>query len=571
MPTLAEIDAEIARRQSQPSLADIDAEIARRKAAKTKESVSDIYSRILGSVKGGFLNDAGNVAMEAMTAVNRGAVGLLDIIPNQLNNITELAGQGRPAPNISETFPGAVTGDYMEPGLARDAIQTGGEFIAPGGAAGSALRGAAKALPQIATAGESMLPAITRQLGASTPAMDVVGAGLSGIGLEGGGELGEAVAGEKGRAVGEVIGSMAAPLAAAKILPKISPKQAFIKARKLGYRVPPSMAKPTKAQELAEGLSGPVPLKQKMSLVNQKVTNNLIKKEIGYPKGTPLSQEGLEAVRADAGKVYGRAKKLGNMAVDDVFEQDLARIGQEGTAMAKEFPEMMKKDVADMVKGFTGKKQISSEAIVDTVKQLRADATVGFRSQDPGTQAMAKASSKVAGALEDLMERNLATKKVGSEFLKKFKAARQRIAKTYTIEKALKGEDVDAVTLGRMLDKGKPLSGGIKDAAEFGQAFKPAAQVQPPQVTNFRPMELYAPVAAAAASGQPAWLAGMMARPALRALLTSKPYQNMLARVEPNAIKKIIAMPAKSQAGALSALLREFKSLTSTETAPGER
>lgn len=369
-----------------------------------------------------------------------------------------------------------------------------------------------------------------------------------------------------------MVGMMAAPgamtavgKAKAVIAPKIEASKAFMRAHQLGYKVPPVMAKPTKTQQGLEGTAGPVPTKQKASIFNQKVTNNLVKKELGYPKDTPLSPEGLNAVRAEAGKFYEQAKQLGSLKVDRAFNKDISNIARQGSAMSKEFPGMVKKDVLKMVQGFSNKKQISSEALVDVVKQLRADSSVGFKSQDPATLALAKANGKMANALESLMERNI--KAVKPEFLAEFKAARQKIAKTYTIEKVLKGENVDAVALGRQLDKGKPLSGTIKDVAEFGQNFKGAAQVNVPQQSNFRPMDLVAGFGAAVGAQNPTYLLIMGARPALRSTLLSKPYQNMLARVKPAAIKKVMKMPERAQAGAIAALLDEFNSLES-ETQP---
>lgn len=173
----------------------------------------------------------------------------------------------------------------------------------------------------------------------------------------------------------------------------------------------------------------------------------------------------------------------------------------------------------------------------------------------------------MANALEGLMERNIKT--VKPEFLTEFKAARQRIAKTYTVEKALKGENVDAVALGRLLDresKGKKLSGKIRDVAEFGQQFKGSAQVSPPQQTNFRPLEFAAPIGTAAATQNPAWLLAMGFRPALRTILLSKPYQKMMSRVKPEAIKRVAALPEKSQAAAMAVLLQEFQSQGNTSS-----
>ena len=359
-----------------------------------------------------------------------------------------------------------------------------------------------------------------------------------------------------------MVGMMAAPagIAAASkaksvIAPKIEASKAFIKAHKLGYKVPPALAKPTKTQQFAEGTAGPVPTKQKASIHNQQVTNKLIKKDIGYPEDVPLSQDGLNLIRQQAGKAYDRTKVIGVFKSDPSYVKSLSGIAKQGSAMAKDFPKAVRKDVVDMVKTYS-KKQMSAEGTVEAVKQLRADSSAGYNSPDPSISAMARAKGKVADALEGLMERQAA--QTHPDLVPALKAARQRIAKTYTIEKALKGENIDAVALGRQLDKGKPLSGGIRDVAEFGQNFKGAAQTNVPQSTNFRPMDLVAGVGGAVGTGNPAWLAAMAARPALRSVLLSKPYQTLLAKPKFSmAIQKAMKLPDTEAIAALNAIMAQ--------------
>lgn len=369
-----------------------------------------------------------------------------------------------------------------------------------------------------------------------------------------------------------MVGMMAAPAgvaglgkAKAAIAPKVTATKAFMKAHKLGYKVPPALAKPTKTQQLVEGTAGPVPTKQKASIHNQKVTNTLVKKDINYPEDVPFSVEGLEAVRRQAGQAYDKASKAGTLITDASYSKDLAKIAQKGSALAKEFPQLVKKDVTEMVGKFSGKKLISSEATVEAIKQLRADSSAGFASLDPGTKALAKAQGKMADALDGLLSRNLS--KTNPDIVPSLKAARQQIAKTYTIQKSLKGENIDAVALGRELDKGKPLSGAIRDVAEFGQNFKGAAQVNVPQQTNFRPMDVLTGMGGAAATGNAAWLAAAFARPALRTISLSKPYQRLLVRqpskVVKGAVKKletIAKMPAgEAQTVAIANLMAELQ------------
>lgn len=336
----------------------------------------------------------------------------------------------------------------------------------------------------------------------------------------------------------------------------MKPKEAFIKANKLGYKVPPSLAKPTKTQQTIEGAAGVVPTKQAASVYNQKITNNLIKKDLGYPKDTPLSSEGLNAIRIQAGKAYDKVAKVGPMSVDKTFSDDLAKISSKGSVIAQEMPALVKKDVGELVASFN-RNRYSSESVIEGIKQLRADSKVGFKSQDPSVVAMAKAKGKIAEAFEGLMERNLSKSNPG--LVPEFKAARQKIAKTYTVEKALKGENVDAVALGRELDKGRPLSGVIKDVAEFGQNFKGAAQVNPPQQTGFRPGDVLPGVVGAVGTQNPAWLVAMAARPATRAVMLSKGYQNRLAKVYPKQIAEIRKLPAESQITAITSLLEQIR------------
>jgi len=357
--------------------------------------------------------------------------------------------------------------------------------------------------------------------------------------------------------IGMLAGGMAAPAVKAAISKmRVSPKEAFVRANELGYRVPPTMAKGTMKQQAIEGFAGPVPTKQRASLHNQEVTNNLIKKDIGYPMDVPLSKEGLDAIRQQAGQAYEPIKNLGIINTDKAFLNDIMKVSNMKSSMAEQFPGLVKKDIQKLTKNFTGK-QYSSDALVEVMKQLRKDASSGIASTDPAISGMARAQKRISDAIEGLLERNIP--KSQSDLLNNFRESRQRIAKTYSIESALKGENVDAVSLGRQLEKGKPLSGLTKDVANFGIHFKGAAQVNPPQTTNFRPMDYAIGTGGAIATQNPLWLAAVTARPLTRTLILSKPYQNMLAKVYPKEISAIKAMPKEAQIVAITNLVNQIK------------
>ena len=366
-----------------------------------------------------------------------------------------------------------------------------------------------------------------------------------------------------------MVGMMAAPGGVAalkagkqKIAPKVEATKAYIKAHKLGYKVPPALAKPTKTQQVVEGaVAGSAVTRQKASVHNQKVTNDLIKKDIGYSKDMPLTQEGLAAIRAEAGKAYESAKVIGTFKADGSYVKSLTRIAKQGSALAKDFPQAVKKDITKMVQGYA-KKQMSAEGTIEAVRQLRKDSSAGYNSQDPAISSMARAKGKVANELEALMERQAS--QTHPDLVPALKAARQKMAKTYTIEKALKGENVDARVLGKELDKGKPLSGLTKDVAEFGSRFKKAADPEVPQPTGFRVTDTILSSGAAIATGSPMYLALAGVRPAVRSLILSKPYQAMLARPNGGAVTKAVLkamkMPEREAIAALTAIMANKKS-----------
>jgi len=363
-----------------------------------------------------------------------------------------------------------------------------------------------------------------------------------------------------------LVGMMAAPAGAAAlkagkqaIMPKVDATKDFLKAHKLGYKIPPALAKPSKTQQVVEGaVAGSAVTRQKASIHNQQVTNNLIKKDIGYSKDMPLTPEGLQAIRSEAGKAYNRVKEIGTFKADNAYIKDISKIAKQGSAMAKDFPQAVRKDITKMVSAYSRKK-MSAEGTVEAVKQLRAESNAGYGSKDPAIAGMAKAKGKVANALETLMERQAA--QTHPNLVPALKAARQRIAKTYIIQKALKGENVDARVLGKELDKGKPLSGATKDVAEFGSRFKKAADPEPPQPTGFRVTDTILAGAGAAATQNPLYLALAGVRPAVRSLVLSKPYQKMLARpnggVITRAVTKALKLPERESIAALNAIMAE--------------
>jgi hypothetical protein len=154
-----------------------------------------------------------------------------------------------------------------------------------------------------------------------------------------------------------------------------------------------------------------------------------------------------------------------------------------------------------------------------------------------------RASRAGAKALEDALESHL-QQAGATDLLRNFRDARQLIAKTYTVEKALNpaSGSVDARKLASELKKGKPLTKELRTAAEFGSQFPKASQTiegmgSLPQTS---PLDWAAGGIMSAGLANPMGMLGVVARPAARALTLSPAVQNRLIQ-QPNALQQMLA------------------------------
>lgn len=119
-----------------------------------------------------------------------------------------------------------------------------------------------------------------------------------------------------------------------------------------------------------------------------------------------------------------------------------------------------------------------------------------------------------------------------ANLLENFRNARNLIAKTYTVEKALNqvSGSVDARKLASQLQKGKPLTGELRSAAEFASRFPKAAQTVEgmgslPQTS---PLDWAAGAGMSTAMASPLGLLSIGARPAARYAALAPMTQNRL-------------------------------------------
>lgn len=168
-------------------------------------------------------NPVGRVVSEGAAAFNRGVTNIADFFTvDQINNIAQLAGQGRPVPTITESLSSGTQGGFMEPGLGRDVVRSAGEVVPSAVGVGGAMRGAAQNLSPVLSGTESLGRGVVRQMGSTRAGQDVVAGAAAGAGAEVGGEIGKALGGETGEQVGQFAGAIVAPLSSAALGSRVS-------------------------------------------------------------------------------------------------------------------------------------------------------------------------------------------------------------------------------------------------------------------------------------------------------------------------------------------------------------
>jgi hypothetical protein len=257
--------------------------------------------------------------------------------------------------------------------------------------------------------------------------------------------------------------------------------------KEAGLKISPAEANPSLFNRFMEGFSGQPKVQQLASFKNQPILDDLARKGLGIPSDTPLTVKALESVRKEAGKAYDAVRNAGRVETGEAYQKALNNIVSKFEGAEKDFPGMAKSDVADAVKAARVDSFDASSGI-DAMKIQRGMADKAFRQ---GDTELGKAHKAIADAIESEIERHLAkevpavrpegtikqtTPEGRPDTLKAFKNAREIIAKSYDVQKALKGEHVDARVLFKQLQKGHPLSGELKTAAQFAGRFPKSAQ-----------------------------------------------------------------------------------------------
>jgi hypothetical protein len=272
-------------------------------------------------------------------------------------------------------------------------------------------------------------------------------------------------------------------------------------AQKEGYVAPPSDTGGGFINKQIQSFGGKAAMNQQASAKNQQVTNDLARRDIGLPKDAPLTQETLDNLRQKLAAPYREVAKVSPTASKAL------------------------------------------EKLMETREQSKL-AWKEYNGPNHPRAALneAKAFDAQAEVLEKVISRE-AMKAGKPGLLNELRDARRSIAKVYDVDRALNvgTGDVSAHILGRAVDKGRPITGGLATAGKFAEAFPrltvEGARNPAPDINALNPLWMsglglggYAALGpyGAALGGIP-----MLKGPA-RSMLLSKPYQRgMLPSYDP--------------------------------------
>lgn len=303
-------------------------------------------------------------------------------------------------------------------------------------------------------------------------------------------------------------------------------------AAQAGYVIPPAdLPNSGPMTELLSGLSGKIKTGQVASQRNQGVTDSLARKAVGLQATDDLTADVLQNLRNQvATQGYAPVRGAGTVQADAAFLKGLDNIASTYQGASKSFPGLANNEVDDLV---TALRQPSFDAgsAVDAVKVLRERADKAYRAGDAG---LGKAAKQAAGELESVLERHL-TAAGNPDAVKAFRDARQTIAKTYSVQKALNSEtgNVSAPKLAAELAKGRPLTGELRTIAQTGSSFPRATQMLKEAPKSLSPLDFAVGAMTAGSTGNPLSLATLGARPIARGMLLSGPMQR--AAIYPSA------------------------------------
>jgi hypothetical protein len=447
-----------------------------------------IKARIAQIRSGAAVKEPSDAAV-TVNSVNKGIAGIPDAVLNTPQNIINLMKAGYGTAVTAAGHPDLAPDVTEPPSFVRKGFEKLG-FIKPENEPTGARQRVIDALAQGAVGGMGNPAGSVRQVVTNT-LTGLAGGGAAGVTKE--------VSGSEPLAIAA---SMAVPAAAGRASsgrPMNDVKaKTLANAEELGYGVPPSVKNDSFINRRLESIAGKEATRQEMRVRNQDITNEVANKELGFPKGTAVTESMLENYRDAVAQPYREIAKLSPTAASALEE----------------------------------------------LKQARHDAKIYGRhadiTGDPESVKRAETAQQDAKTWEGVIASEAQKAVAGggpSRLPQDLKEARQQIAKSYDIERALNlgSGDVSLPSLGRAYDKGAPLSGDLETGAKFQQAFPlftAEGQRQPtPGVSKSEAIASAILGTTGVAAAGPVGIAAAgipFVSDPMRSLILSKPYQAVM-------------------------------------------
>ena len=300
-----------------------------------------------------------------------------------------------------------------------------------------------------------------------------------------------------------------------------------------GATLPPTQVNPSMLNRIIEGISGKQQTSQIASVKNQQLVNEQARKALNLAPDVEITPQVLQQFRAEKGLAYDALRSNPTYYADKQFFADLNK-------ETSRLQNMKALDVSAELKLLNNLKQMNfnGDELVESIKRLRDSAqTNSSPLANARDKDLGRAQKFAARQLEALAERNL-TNFNQPDVMKNFKQAREDIAKSYTIEKALNATtgNVSGADLGNLARKGKIVPAELQTLANAAGAYPTAFQnvARIGSVPGFSPLDIGTAGIASAAAGNPSVMLSAATRPTLRSIAVSPMYQrNMLPSSQP--------------------------------------
>lgn len=527
--------------KSAPLASESAAPAASKPSEPSQRSLTQQLGRQVGLTARAAVNGVASLPAMAADVVGGAANAGLDLVRGE--------GNGFRFPKQAEALNSALT----QAGLPQP--ETAVERVA--GDAASAIAGAGGTVALGANLAKNAASGITQAVGKGLAIEPGLQAASAAAGAGAAGATREAGGGEGAQLAAGLAGALVPAAATAPMRRVMTPgggqvRAAAQQAHEAGYVIPPADLSPGPITETLSAISGKVKTAQEASARNQTVSNTLAKRALGLPETADLNLDSLEAVRRSAAAAYEPVAASGTVTPGKRYEAALDRAMAPFRSQSKSFPGTREPQVVADLQALRSPQFDAGDAMT-MIRSMRESADRSYRA---GENMAGKAYRQGAAALEDALEGHLQSMgQPAADILQGFRDARQLIAKSYTVQKALNPQTgaVNAVKLAAELAKNRPLAGELRTIAEAGQAFPKAMQAlkEAPKANSV--LDVVTAMGAGAITGNPLALGMLAARPTARNVLLSRMEQGRAVR---NAGTSVQAIPDSAPAIAAGAAAR---------------